>query len=244
MCPFALKDVTKEWVKIPPEHVKKGRGVYLQLQLLLHKDGCCKLKKKKKVFSFFQELYNSSWCQIESRAKVELPDTTGQETPHYVQTGTGAKAWDARDIKTLYHRPADRTIQSLDWYYGSSYVCVLQDSIIEEVRALWERRRKAGGLKEMLQDVTKLTQKLRFIVEEVWQSAWLVYVFNHFVLLFHFLAYPVLTFTLLICSHSTQHQISLCGCLATTSVSHTLEFKRETCCTPAPRRPEASTVAR
>lgn len=54
-------------------------------------------------------------------------------------------------------------------------VCVwmLQDSIIEEVRALWERRRKAGGLKEMLQDVTKLTKKLCFLVEEVWHWAWL-----------------------------------------------------------------------
>lgn len=61
-------------------------------------------------------------------------------------------------------------------------LCVLQDSIIEEVRALWDRRRKAGGLKEMLQDVTKLTQKLRFLVEEVWQSACLYYVFDQFVL--------------------------------------------------------------
>lgn len=36
---------------------------------------------------------------------------------------------------------------------------------------LWERRRKAGGLKEMLQDVTKITQKLRFLVVEVWEPA-------------------------------------------------------------------------
>lgn len=50
-------------------------------------------------------------------------------------------------------------------------MCMLQDSIIEEVRALWERRRKAGGLKEMLQDVTKLTHKLRFLVVEVCESA-------------------------------------------------------------------------
>lgn len=37
----------------------------------------------------FQELYNSGWCQIEGGAKVKLSDTTGQEAPHYVQTGTG-----------------------------------------------------------------------------------------------------------------------------------------------------------
>lgn len=62
-------------------------------------------------------------------------------------------------------------------------VCVLQDSIIGEVRTLWERRRKAGGLKEMLQDVTKITQKLRFLVVEVWEPAWLYSVFDQSVLL-------------------------------------------------------------
>lgn len=62
--------------------------------------------------------------------------------------------------------------------------------------------------------------------------------------LFHFLAYPIFTLTLFIRSHSTQHQTSLCGCLATTSVSHTPGFKQETYYTPAPRRPEESTVAR
>lgn len=69
-------------------------------------------------------------------------------------------------------------------------LCVLQDSIIEEVRALWERRRKAGGLKEMLQDVTKLTQKLRFLVEEVWQPARLCYVFDRFVFANSFVLLP------------------------------------------------------
>lgn len=49
-------------------------------------------------------------------------------------------------------------------------VCVLQESMIGEAQSLGERRRKAGGVKEMLQDATKLTHKLRFLVEEVRDS--------------------------------------------------------------------------
>lgn len=44
---------------------------------------------------------------------------------------------------------------------------VLQESMIGEAESLEDRRRKAVGMKEKLQDATKLTQKLRFLVEEV-----------------------------------------------------------------------------
>ncbi|XP_040913171.1 fer-1-like protein 6 isoform X2 [Toxotes jaculatrix] len=40
------------------------------------------------------------------------------------------------------------------------------ESMIGEAYSLGERKRKAGGVKEMLQDATKLTQRLRFLVEE------------------------------------------------------------------------------
>uniref|UniRef100_A0A669EU56 Fer-1 like family member 6 n=1 Tax=Oreochromis niloticus TaxID=8128 RepID=A0A669EU56_ORENI len=45
-------------------------------------------------------------------------------------------------------------------------VCVLQESMIGEAQSLVGRKKKAGGVKEMLQDATKLTHKLRFLVEE------------------------------------------------------------------------------
>ncbi|XP_056245789.1 fer-1-like protein 6 [Seriola aureovittata] len=40
------------------------------------------------------------------------------------------------------------------------------DGMIEEAQSLGERKRKAGGVKEMLLDATKLTQRLRFLVQE------------------------------------------------------------------------------
>ncbi|XP_073329456.1 fer-1-like protein 6 [Pagrus major] len=40
------------------------------------------------------------------------------------------------------------------------------ESMIGEAQSLGERKRKAGGVKEMLQDATKLTHKLHFLVEE------------------------------------------------------------------------------
>ncbi|XP_047192999.1 fer-1-like protein 6 isoform X1 [Scophthalmus maximus] len=40
------------------------------------------------------------------------------------------------------------------------------ESMVGEAQALGERRRKAGGLKEILKEATKLTQRLRFLVEE------------------------------------------------------------------------------
>ncbi|XP_037543053.1 fer-1-like protein 6 [Nematolebias whitei] len=40
------------------------------------------------------------------------------------------------------------------------------ESLITEVNSLEKRRRKTAGVKEMLQEATKLTQKLRFLVEE------------------------------------------------------------------------------
>ncbi|KAG7240430.1 hypothetical protein INR49_027001 [Caranx melampygus] len=40
------------------------------------------------------------------------------------------------------------------------------DGMIEEAQTLGGRKRKAGGMKEMLQDATKLTQRLRFLVQE------------------------------------------------------------------------------
>lgn len=39
--------------------------------------------------------------------------------------------------------------------------------MIGEAQSLVGRKKKAGGVKEMLQDATKLTHKLRFLVEEV-----------------------------------------------------------------------------
>ncbi|XP_019714519.1 fer-1-like protein 6, partial [Hippocampus comes] len=43
---------------------------------------------------------------------------------------------------------------------------MLQESMIGDAQSLVERKRKSGGVKEALQDATKLTQKLRFLVEE------------------------------------------------------------------------------
>ncbi|KAM9365558.1 fer-1-like protein 6 isoform 2-T2 [Pholidichthys leucotaenia] len=40
------------------------------------------------------------------------------------------------------------------------------ESMIGEAQAVGQRKRKAGGMKEMLQDATKLTHKIRFLVEE------------------------------------------------------------------------------
>lgn len=44
---------------------------------------------------------------------------------------------------------------------------VLQESMITEANSLEERKRKSGGMKEMLQEATKLNQRLCFLVEEV-----------------------------------------------------------------------------
>lgn len=40
--------------------------------------------------------------------------------------------------------------------------------MIGDAQLLRERKRKAGGVKEMLQEANKLTHRLRFLVEEVW----------------------------------------------------------------------------
>ncbi|XP_069010516.1 fer-1-like protein 6 isoform X2 [Embiotoca jacksoni] len=40
------------------------------------------------------------------------------------------------------------------------------ESMIGEAQSMGERKRKTGGVKEMLQDATKLTHRLRFLVEE------------------------------------------------------------------------------
>lgn len=39
--------------------------------------------------------------------------------------------------------------------------------MMSEAQLMEERRRKAGGVKEMLQDAAKLALKLHFLVEEV-----------------------------------------------------------------------------
>lgn len=44
----------------------------------------------------------------------------------------------------------------------------MQESMIGDAQLLRERKRKAGGVKEMLQEANKLTHRLRFLVEEVW----------------------------------------------------------------------------
>lgn len=49
-------------------------------------------------------------------------------------------------------------------------VCVLQESVIGDAQSLLERKKKAGGVKEMLQDAIKLTHRIRFLVEEVRHS--------------------------------------------------------------------------
>lgn len=52
-----------------------------------------------------------------------------------------------------------------------SLLCVWQASMIEDAQSLVERKRKGGAEeKVMLQDATKLTQRLRFLVEEVQAS--------------------------------------------------------------------------
>lgn len=54
---------------------------------------------------------------------------------------------------------------------GIISVCVLQESMMAEAQSLTERKRKTGGMKEMLQEATKLTHKLRFLIEEVRDSS-------------------------------------------------------------------------
>uniref|UniRef100_A0A3Q1FBX6 Fer-1-like protein 6 n=1 Tax=Acanthochromis polyacanthus TaxID=80966 RepID=A0A3Q1FBX6_9TELE len=51
------------------------------------------------------------------------------------------------------------------------------ESMIGEAQSTVQKKRKAGGVKEMLQEATKLTQKLRFLVEEVRRTPehWLVW---------------------------------------------------------------------
>jgi len=77
--------------------------------------------------------------------------------------------------------------------------------MIGEAQSVGERKRKAGGMKEMLQDATKLAQKLRFLVKEVRKTSRehvFVYVeafLTHHLVLAH-------------CSPSTQCQTCLCGC--------------------------------
>lgn len=63
-------------------------------------------------------------------------------------------------------------------------VC-LQDSIIAEAQCLWERKGKAGGMKEMLQHAIKLTHKLRFLVEEVRPHSHPLVVFSFFLVMFN-----------------------------------------------------------
>ncbi|TMS06604.1 Fer-1-like protein 6 [Larimichthys crocea] len=49
-------------------------------------------------------------------------------------------------------------------------IAVLFESMIGEAQSMVERKGKVGGVKEMLQTATKLTHKLRFLVEEVRHS--------------------------------------------------------------------------
>lgn len=51
-----------------------------------------------------------------------------------------------------------------------TFLCLLQEIMIGEALALAERKRNNSGMKEMLHDATKLTHKLRFLVEEVRHS--------------------------------------------------------------------------
>lgn len=203
------------------------------------------LNYKTFIYFFFQELYNGSWCQIESRAKVKLPDTAGQETPHYVQTGTGAKAWDARNINTLCLTPT--IILFKVWNDIMDHpVCVAGQYnwrgpgfVGQEEKS---RRVKGDAARcDKTHTKTSLSCGRGVAVSMSVLCIWPVCVGKQCC---YFLAYPMFTLTLFTRSHSTQHQTSLCGCLATTNVSHTLGFKQETYCTLAPRRPEESTAGR
>ncbi|XP_056904113.1 fer-1-like protein 6 [Takifugu flavidus] len=100
------------------------------------------------------ELHKKSDPGAASRLKMVLKDLH-MDARSYI---TAADAKLKAELKSTYLTQLDKKRLTM---------CKQElDSIIEEVRALWERRRKAGGVKEMLQDVTKLTHKLRFLVVE------------------------------------------------------------------------------
>uniref|UniRef100_A0A4W6G400 Fer-1 like family member 6 n=1 Tax=Lates calcarifer TaxID=8187 RepID=A0A4W6G400_LATCA len=63
-------------------------------------------------------------------------------------------------------RYSDNLIQMCKNHTLQQCVCVLQESVIGDAQSLLERKKKAGGVKEMLQDAIKLTHRIRFLVEE------------------------------------------------------------------------------
>lgn len=84
-----------------------------------------------------------------SRSAVHIKCVTSSQTEHLHQTPAGI----------MHH----------------NNVCVFQECMIGEAQSLGERKRKAGGVKEMLHDATKLAHKIRFLVEEVRSSPCLCY---------------------------------------------------------------------
>lgn len=135
---------------------------------------------------------------------------------------------------------SDMSLQSISRIKHITCRHMLQESMIGEAESLLGRKR-TGGAKEILQEATKLTQKLRFLVEEVKQTFKLLLsdMFTINKLTFHFH-----TYTSLHCSPNIQSRTCLCGCLATTNVLHMPGFEPETYCTPATRNPEESSVGR
>lgn len=86
-----------------------------------------------------------------------------------------------------------------------------------EAQSLTERKRKAGGMKEMLQDATKLTHKLRFLIEEVRDSSRLSVRYRLGDIIVgssprQFVSNPSLFCVFTHCSPSTQCRTSLFGC--------------------------------
>uniref|UniRef100_A0A3P8TH69 Fer-1 like family member 6 n=1 Tax=Amphiprion percula TaxID=161767 RepID=A0A3P8TH69_AMPPE len=62
------------------------------------------------------------------------------------------------------HRKSDPSSESLLRTVLREFC--LDESMMGEAQSTVQKKRKAGGVKEMLQEATKLTQKLRFLVEE------------------------------------------------------------------------------
>ncbi|KAI3356016.1 hypothetical protein L3Q82_017285 [Scortum barcoo] len=176
LLPRDLQETTTWKSSTPPERplIVDGNKYYMYLPLE-------KQKPCINVLSYWEDrtyrLYNSNMLEniavlfeegVASASELHKKSDPGAE--HMLKTILREFCIDARSFIAV----ADAKLKA---ELKSSYLTQLDkkrltmckqelEIMIGEAQSLMERRRKAGGVKEMLQDATKLIHKLRFLVEE------------------------------------------------------------------------------
>ncbi|XP_035994611.1 fer-1-like protein 6 isoform X2 [Fundulus heteroclitus] len=159
----------------PPERPLNVEGNRQYMYLPLEKKPCVNL------MSYWEDrtyrLYNSNMLEniailFEESVSIaaELHKKSDPAAEQTLRIGLKDFCFDARNFIATAEAKLKAELKS-------SYLTLLDkkrltmckqelESMIGEAESVGERKRTAGGVKEMLQEATKLTQKLRFLVEE------------------------------------------------------------------------------